>query len=98
MAKMKDGQVVVSGVGEWYLDMLAIDAWINSRSIGAQASGLLCTKVQEREARIKERLAYLAEKRKISVKELTNQILTGQAVRLMPHEVVLEDTEQADSE
>ena len=76
----------VPALGEWYDDLLYIDAWINGRSKVLQAQNLLCAKLQERETRIKERIDYLAEKRKISSKELWLQILAGKAERLSPEE------------
>lgn len=72
------------------MDLLSVDAWINARSASAQANSLLCAKLQEREARIKERVAYLAKKRGISPEEMWIQILKGEADDLSPEEIVSE--------
>ena len=65
-------------LGEYYADLLKLDAWINGRTKSLQAGSLLGGKMQERESKIFERLAYLAEKRGIGVKELREQILNGE--------------------
>lgn len=72
MAKFKR---IMIQLGEYYQDLLTIDAFIAGRTPSAQAGSLLCAKLQEREPRIKERLEYLANKRGITVEELTSQIL-----------------------
>ncbi|MFM5959982.1 MAG: hypothetical protein ACKOQ2_22970, partial [Dolichospermum sp.] len=64
-------------LGEYYQDMLALDAFITGRTSSSQASSLLGAKLQEREPKIKERLLYLATKKGISVDDLTTQILNG---------------------
>ncbi len=72
MAKFKR---IMIQLGEYYQDLLTIDAFIAGRTASAQAGSLLCAKLQEREPRIKERLEYLANKRGITVEDLTLQIL-----------------------
>jgi hypothetical protein len=78
----------ISPIGEYYRDLLEIDAWINARTASTQANSLLCAKLQEREARIKERVAYLARKRGITAEEMWIQILKGEAEDLNPGEIV----------
>jgi hypothetical protein len=51
-----------------------------------QANLLLCAKLQEREPKLRERVQYLADKRKISVQEMWNQLLTGSFERITPEE------------
>lgn len=68
-------------LGEWYKDQLALDAWINNRSIPIQAQSLLCAKLQEREPTIDKRMNYIAQKRGISADELRTQILSGKATQ-----------------
>lgn len=70
-----DGRETISPIGEYYSDLLTIDAYISGKTKSAQASSLLCSKLQEREELIEKRLIYLAEKRGISVKELKIEIL-----------------------
>ncbi|MBD3886538.1 hypothetical protein IFO70_33230 [Phormidium tenue FACHB-886] len=78
-AKMpkKVDRMQIPALGEWYQDLLAADARINDRSEPTQASSLLAAKLQEREARIKERVQYLADKRGISYQEMWKQLVTG---------------------
>jgi len=78
----------IAPIGEFYRDLLEIDSWINARTASTQANSLLCAKLQEREPKIRERVAYLARKRGISPDEMMLQILKGEAVDLMPDEFV----------
>lgn len=76
----------VPALGEYYDDLLYIDSWINNRTKVTQAQSLLCAKLQEREARIKERVSYLARKRGISEQDMWGMILTGKAERISAEE------------
>ncbi len=78
----------IAPLGEFYLDLLTVDSWINARTASTQANSLLCAKLQEREPKIRERVAYLAKKRGISADEMWLQILKGQAEDLSPEEIV----------
>lgn len=78
----------IAPIGEFYRDLLEIDSWINARTASTQANSLLCAKLQEREPKIRERVAYLARKRGISTEEMWVQILKGEAVDLLPDEFV----------
>ena len=77
----------IAPIGEFYRDLLEIDAWINARTASTQANSLLCAKLQEREVRIKDRVAYLAKKRGIAPDEMWIQILKGEAQDLNPEEI-----------
>lgn len=81
----------IAPLGEYYRDLLEVDSWINARTASTQANSLLCAKLQEREQRIEERLAYLAKKRGISSDEMRIQILKGEAEDLSPGEIVESD-------
>lgn len=81
----------IAAIGEYYRDILEVDAWVNARTASTQATSLLCAKLQEREPRVRERVAYLAQKRGISTDEMWNQILKGTAVKLAPSEIVESD-------
>jgi len=63
--------------GEYYRVILELDSWINARSPAIQANSLLCSKLQEREPRIMERLDFLAQLRGISREDLIKQIIDG---------------------
>lgn len=66
-------------LGEYYSDMLAIEAWIKERPVATEAANLLCAKLQEREATRNAKLDHLASKRGISREELIQMILKGDA-------------------
>jgi hypothetical protein len=74
MARIK--RIMVQ-LGEYYQDMLTLDAYITGRTPSAQAGSLLGAKLQEREPKIKERLQYLANKKGVAVDDLTASILNG---------------------
>jgi hypothetical protein len=82
----KSERLQIPPLGEWYQDLLAIDAAINDRSEPAQASGLLCAKLQERELKIRERVEYLARKRGLTFEQMWDDILTGKFEKLSPEE------------
>ena len=82
----KSERLQIPSLGEWYGDLLAVDARINDRSEPTQAHALLCSKLQEREARIKERVDYLARKRGISSEEMWRQLVTGEYEKISPDE------------
>lgn len=80
----------ISPIGEYYMDLLTVDSWINARTNSTQANSLLCAKLQERESRIKERVEYLAKKRGVSTNDMWVQILKGEAEELSPEEIQVE--------
>ena len=94
MTSRNDLRLTIAPIGEYYGDLLTIDSWINDRSKAQQASSLLCSKLQEREDRIRERVKYLANKRGISPDELWIQILKGKAKKIEPDEIVDDDNEE----
>ena len=85
MAK-RDKRLTLAPLGEYYIDLLMIDAWVNGRSQGVQGTSLLCAKLQEREGRLKERMEYLAKKRGITTEELWQQVLKGEATNTSEEE------------
>ncbi|NEP62980.1 MAG: hypothetical protein F6K31_39730 [Symploca sp. SIO2G7] len=91
MAETK--RLQVPALGEWYDDLLTVDAWVNNRTKVVQAQSLLCSKLQERENRMKERIEYLAKKRGISPEDMWIQILSGKAQKMSSDEIegVIED-------
>lgn len=82
----KDDRTVLAPIGEYYEDLLAADSTINSRSNAVQGSSLLCSKLQEREEKIKARVQYLADKRGISFKECWKLCVTGKLEKITPEE------------
>ena len=83
----KDDRLRVASVGEWYEDLLTIDAIVNGRTESQQASSLLCSKLQERQERIKERVRYLAAKRGVTFEEMWLQLLKGNYRKLTTEEL-----------
>ena len=77
MATKRPTRLQLPALGEWYDDLLKVDSLINGRSEPMQGQSLLCAKLQEREAVIKERVAYLAGKRGISSEQLWTQMIEG---------------------
>lgn len=87
MAIRRDDRLSMSSLGEYYEDVLEIDARINGRSKAEQARTLVYAKIQERESKIKERVQYLARKRRISFDEMWDMLLTGEGYeKLTPDE------------
>lgn len=89
----RDDRLALPSLGEWYDDLLALDAWINNRSKPQQGHSLLCSKLQERESRVNERIEYLAAKRGLTPQEMRMQILAGKAQRM-----AVEDLAEAEGE
>ena len=90
MTSRKDERLVIAPIGEYYNDLLIVDSWIRDTTKSQQASSLLCSKLQEREERIKERIEYLAKKRGITSDELWVQILKGNARKIDAEEISIE--------
>jgi hypothetical protein len=84
-------RIQLTGLGEWYKDLLAIDSWINSDTPTSQARSLLRSKLMQRESMIKERVAYLARKRGTDPDLLWLQILKGEAEPIDASEIVISE-------
>ncbi|MFN6495810.1 MAG: hypothetical protein RMX65_002030 [Nostoc sp. DedQUE01] len=82
----KDERLAIPALGEYYNDLLTVDAWVNGRTKVVQGQSLLCAKLQERDKLIKERVEYLAKKRGITFDEMWEQILNGTAQKIVPGE------------
>jgi len=79
----------LSGLGEWYKDLLAVDSWINGDTPTSQARSLLRAKLMQREKTVKERIEYLARKRGVDPDRLWLQILKGEAEPIDAGEIKL---------
>ena len=82
-------KIQLAPLGEYYADLLTLDAWINGRANSGQAHNLLCSKLMQREAMIKERVEYLARKRGVDPDLLWLQILKGEAEPIDADEIQL---------
>jgi hypothetical protein len=82
----KDERLQLAPLGEFYEDLLAIDGWLAGNSVPQQGKSLLSAKLQEKESKIRDRVGYLARKRRISPEQMWDEILTGKAEKLSPDE------------
>jgi plasmid stability protein len=78
MAPRDKDRQYASGMGEFYLDALAVEAALKQRSIAAEAGSLLCAKLQEREARRTAMVLYMANRRNISFNQMWSLLLGGE--------------------
>lgn len=83
----KDDRLRISALGEYYEDLLTVDSAINGRTEAQQSASLLCSKLQEREDKIKARVQYLAAKRGISFEEMWLLMLKGAYKKMTPQEI-----------
>jgi len=88
MPPQKDDRLRLSALGEYYEDLLEIDARVNGRTPSQQGASLLCAKLQERELKIRERVDYLARKRGIGGDEMWIRLLKGDYTKITPEEAV----------
>lgn len=84
---MADDRPRISSMGEYYEDLLTVDAAINDRTEASQATSLLYAKLQEREVKIIQRVKYLAAKRGISFEAMWLQILKGKYKKITKEEL-----------
>lgn len=87
----KDERLIIAPIGEFYEDVLRIDAWITAQSVASQGRSLLCAKLMQRLPEIRSRVEYLAKKRCMSADDLWIQILEG-AAKLEPEETLNVET------
>lgn len=85
---MPDEQIHLERLGEYYTDMLQLEAFIKNSTLTAQAENLLCTRLFRRTEYRNEVLEHLAWKRQIGVEELKQQILTSAATQLAQDEFI----------
>ena len=88
-------------LGEYYNDLLAIEAWLKDRAAPTEAQNMLCSALTEREAARNAIIKRLARKRGISADALIDQILSGTAEHLTPEEYAAmrdQQEQQADDE
>ena len=87
-------QIQLGNLGEYYTDMLKLEAFIKNSSLTAQAENLLCTRLYQRTQYRNNVLEHLAWKRQISVEELKKQILTRTAIQLSQNEFIDIDSDE----
>lgn len=82
---------MIAPLGEFYEDLLKVDAWVTAQTVAGQGKSLLCAKLMQRQEEIRSRVQYLAAKRGISADELWSQILKGEAKKLDLDEIAEAD-------
>jgi len=85
----------IGAIGEYYDNLLMVDATIRGVSVPQQAASLLCAKLQERATLITARLKYLAAKRGVTSEALWLEILKGNYQELTDEEMQAIDTLEA---
>ena len=85
---MSEELIHLGNLGEYYTDMLELEAFIKNSSLTVQAETLLRTHLFQRTKYRNEALEHLAWKRQISVEELKKQILTRTAAQLSQDEFI----------
>lgn len=86
----KSYRIYASGIGEYYLDMLTVEASLKQRTEPMEAGSLLCAKLQERTEKRNTMVKYLAEKRGIEFEEMWALLLSGD----MPSDEEVEEIEE----
>lgn len=89
---MADERIQLGNLGEDYIHMLRLEAFIKASSLSRQAESLLCTHLYKQTQFRNDVLERLAWKRQISVEELKSQVLASTAPRLSQDELI--DTQQ----
>ena len=75
---MATEKIMLSLTGEFYQDLLTIDAWLEGKPRSTHGANLLGKALNMREQQVKERLEYAAAKRNMTVDELWQAILKGE--------------------
>ncbi|BAZ09301.1 hypothetical protein NIES4071_11090 [Calothrix sp. NIES-4071] len=75
MNQRREERLQIPALGEFYDDLLDIDAELSSRTRVQQAQSLLSEKLNERVPDIKQRVKYLADKRGVTSDQIWSEIL-----------------------
>jgi hypothetical protein len=96
--RMASDRFWVSALGEPYMDMLTIEAWLKRRTLAAEGNSLLCAKLMQRQAYREQLITELARKRGISFEQMWDDILLGRAEPLSPADYAQIKLEESDGE
>lgn len=88
MNAKRTGRLQIGALSEFYEDLLRADSFLANNSMASQGKSLLQSYLGQKEAKIKERIAYLAKKRSISFDEMWQQIQAGTAQQMSKQELV----------
>jgi plasmid stability protein len=83
----KSKRLQIPDIGEYYLDLLKVEAALKNRSMPQEASSLLCTILQQREEKRRRMVEHLARKRGISTDDMWRQLLDDSYVPIRQDEV-----------
>jgi hypothetical protein len=64
-------------LGEYYGDMLRVEAVLKNRTLPQEASSLLCSMLQQRDEKRRRMVEHLARKRNIPTDEMWQQLING---------------------
>lgn len=77
---MADERIRIASLGEYYSDLLKLDAWRCDRTKAEQAQVLVCTQLDEHKALIDDAIAQAAKKRGLAPDEVRTKILSGEEI------------------
>lgn len=86
MKTSKNDRLTLPSLGEEYQDLLAIDSELAGRTPAQQAHSLLQARLQSRRDDIINRVQYLAKKRGVSFDDMWQQLLQGEAEKILPND------------
>jgi hypothetical protein len=75
MNQRREERLQIPALGEYYDDLLDLDAELSSRTKVQQAQSLISERLQEKMFGIRERVQYLADKRGITFNQMWGEIL-----------------------
>jgi hypothetical protein len=87
MNAKRTGRLQIGALSEFYEDLLRADSFLANNSLASQGKSLLQSYLGQKEAKIKERITYLAQKRNISFEEMWQQIQSGTAQQMSQEEL-----------
>jgi len=87
MNAKRTGRLQIGALSEFYEDLLRADSFLANNSLASQGKSLLQSYLGQKEAKIKDRVSYLAKKRNISFEDMWSQIQTGTAQQMTREEL-----------
>lgn len=87
MSVKRTGRLQIGALSEFYEDLLRADSFLTNNSLASQGKSLLQSYLGQKEAKIKERITYLAKKRNIGFEEMWQQIQNGTAQQMSKEEL-----------
>lgn len=85
-SRMASERFYIAQLGEPYLDMLKVEAWLKRRTLSAEGNSLLCSRLMQREEYRRRLVEELARKRGIPFEQMWDDILCDRAEYLTPAE------------